>query len=104
MHDGAVTDRESLAARMELARLNTRLRRWLAEAAYPRWADRGVDAKNGGFVEVLGQNGVAMGAPLRARVHPRQVYAFAQAARFGWHGDAVGIIRRGIDYFLTYYR
>ena len=104
MHNGAVTDRESLAARMELERLNTRLRRWLTEAAYPRWADRGVNAKNGGFVEVLGQNGVTLGAPLRARVHPRQVYAFAQAARFGWHGDAVGIIRRGIDYFLTYYR
>jgi mannose/cellobiose epimerase-like protein (N-acyl-D-glucosamine 2-epimerase family) len=89
---------------MELARLNLRLRGWLAEAAYPRWADRGVDADNGGFVEALGQNGVTLGAPLRARVHPRQVYAFAQAARFGWRGDAAGIIRRGIDYFLTYYR
>lgn len=84
--------------------MNTRLRKWLAEAAYPCWADRGVDANNGGFVEALGQNGVTLGAPLRARVHPRQVYAFAQAARFGWRGDAAGIIRRGIDYFLTYYR
>ena len=84
--------------------MNTRLRGWLAEAAYPCWADRGVDANNGGFVEALGQNGVTLGAPLRARVHPRQVYAFAQAARFGWRGDAAGIIRRGIDYFLTYYR
>jgi hypothetical protein len=37
-------------------------------------------------------------------VHPRQIYAFAQAASFGWNGDVAGIVRRGVDYFEKFYR
>jgi mannose/cellobiose epimerase-like protein (N-acyl-D-glucosamine 2-epimerase family) len=84
--------------------LQTRFTTWLVEAAYPLWSDHGIDPRNGGFVESLDQAGVALAHPRRARVHPRQVYAFAQARGFGWRGDVSGIVRRGIEYFTTHYR
>ena len=82
----------------------THLVKWLVEAAYPLWSDRGIDPRNGGFAEVLSQEGVALAHPRRARVHPRQIYAFAQAQTLGWPGDVSGIVSRGMDYFTAYYR
>jgi len=84
--------------------LRTRFVKWLIDAAYPLWSDRGTDPRNGGFVEVLSPEGVALAHPRRARVHPRQVYAFAQARTLGWPGDVTGIVSRGMDYFTTYYQ
>ncbi len=95
---------ERSSSRIELAQLNARLVQWLAQAAYPMWAAHGIDARNGGFVETLGQNVRDLAAPRRARVQPRQVFAFSQAARFGWRGDVQGIVRCGIRYFLERYR
>jgi mannose-6-phosphate isomerase len=87
-----------------LEALRTRFVAWLVKAAYPLWSDRGVDPRNGGFVETLAQDGTAPAEPRRARVHPRQVYAFAQARTFGWQGDAAGIVSRGMDYFMKCYQ
>ena len=84
--------------------LRIRFVKWLVEAAYPLWSDRGIDARNGGFVETLDQRGVATAQPRRARVHPRQVYAFAQAPCFGWRGDVTGVVSRGIHYFTDHYQ
>jgi mannose/cellobiose epimerase-like protein (N-acyl-D-glucosamine 2-epimerase family) len=84
--------------------LRTCFVKWLADAAYPLWSDRGIDPRNGGFVETLNQDGVALAHPRRARVHPRQVYAFAQAPAFGWRGDAAAIVSRGMDYFIRCYQ
>lgn len=95
---------ERPASRIELAALNARLVRWLAESAYPLWAAHGIDAGNGGFVETLAQNGSALAAPRRARVQPRQIFAFAKAPYFGWRGDLAGILRRGIEFFTHHYR
>jgi len=83
--------------------LRTRFVAWLVKAAYPLWSERGIDPRNGGFVETLGQDGAVPAQPRRARVHPRQVYAFAQAPAFGWQGDAAGIVSRGMDYFTKRY-
>jgi mannose/cellobiose epimerase-like protein (N-acyl-D-glucosamine 2-epimerase family) len=88
----------------ELARLCRRLVEWLVDSAYPTWARLGIDSENGGFAEALGQNGVALSQPRRARVHPRQIHAFAHARSFGWRGDVAGIVSRGIEYFITHYR
>lgn len=74
---------------------------WLNEAAYPLWSTRGLDFRHGGFHECLAMDGTPVLAPRRARVQPRQVYAFAQAPQFGWHGDTVGILTHGLDYFLA---
>jgi mannose-6-phosphate isomerase len=88
-----------------LSGLRSRLVEWLVEAAYPRWSRHGIDPRNGGFIEVLGQSGsaLALALPRRARIHPRQIYAFARASGFGWRGDVAGIVSRGIDYFTSHY-
>jgi mannose-6-phosphate isomerase len=92
------------APRATLTELHDRLVRWLADCAYPLWARAGVDAHDGGFIETLSQSGRALDHPRRARVHPRQIYAFAQAPALGWTRDVSGIVSRGIGYFETFYR
>jgi mannose/cellobiose epimerase-like protein (N-acyl-D-glucosamine 2-epimerase family) len=77
---------------------------WLRHSAYPLWSRSGVDPASGGFVEALDQNGAPLAWARRARIHPRQVYAFAQALRLGWHGEVSGIIERGMSYFVRHYR
>lgn len=89
-------------SRAQLAVLQARLVAWLVNDAYPLWARRGIDP-HGGFVEALGPDGVGLPLARRARVHPRQVYAFAQAQAFGWAGDVTGIVRRGMEYFTAHY-
>jgi mannose/cellobiose epimerase-like protein (N-acyl-D-glucosamine 2-epimerase family) len=81
-----------------------RLVDWLRHAAYPLWSRNGVDAASGGFVEALDQNGAPLASARRARVHPRQVYAFAQALRLGWQGEVSGLIEYGMSYFVSHYR
>jgi mannose/cellobiose epimerase-like protein (N-acyl-D-glucosamine 2-epimerase family) len=92
------------APRIKLEALRTQLSTWLADAAYPRWAQHGIDPQNGGFIETLAQNGNGLPHPRRARVHPRQIYAFSQASGFGWKGDVRSILQRGMDYFVAHYR
>jgi mannose-6-phosphate isomerase len=87
-----------------LAEQDHRLVAWLTKSAYPLWERNGIDPLSGGFIETLGQNGVGLPHPRRARVHPRQIYAFAQAPRFAWNGDVSPIVRRGLDYFRRHYR
>jgi mannose/cellobiose epimerase-like protein (N-acyl-D-glucosamine 2-epimerase family) len=87
-----------------LAPLRAFLIDWLLGAAYPLWSRNGIDPASGAFVEALDQNGSALARARRARVHPRQVYAFAQARALGWQGDASGIVARGMSYFLRHYR
>jgi len=89
--------------RAPVAALYAKLISWLANEAYPRWARNGVES-NGAFFESLGPDGRGIPDPRRARVQPRQVFAFAQAPALGWRGDARGIVRRGIDYFTAHYR
>ena len=87
-----------------LASQRGRLLEWLVDAAYPLWATHGVDRRNGGFVEALDASGRPLALPRRARVQPRQVYAFAAATRLGWRGDARAIVQHGLDYLTARYR
>ncbi|HEX3913369.1 MAG TPA: AGE family epimerase/isomerase [Steroidobacteraceae bacterium] len=87
-----------------LQALRGRLVEWLVAAAYPLWSRNGIDVRNGGFIEALGPHGDGLAQPRRARVHPRQIYAFAQGQGLGWQGDAAAIIGRGMDYFTAHYR
>ena len=52
--------------------------------AYPLRSIKGIGASNDGFLESLHHDGFALARPRRARVNPRQCFAFAQAGRFGW--------------------
>ncbi len=81
-----------------------RLREWLVGAAYPLWAERSIDPATRGFVEALDESGSALQWPRRARVQPRQLYAFAQASRVGWRGDVDAILRGGLAYLIDHYR
>ncbi len=98
-----MTHQEHADSRKQLIKLRARLLEWLVNDAYPRWARHGIDPRNGGFLEALGQNGLGLRDPQRARVHPRQIYAFAQAPTFGWRGDVAGIVSRGVEHFTARY-
>ena len=93
-----------VAPLLSLAELHADLQRWLIEAACPLWQARGIDAIGGGFEETLDARALPLHEARRARVQPRQVHAFAQAARLGWSGDAAAIARRGMDYFVRVFR
>lgn len=83
--------------------MQRRLLTWLIEAACPLWFTHGVDWVHGGFHERL-DGTQPLDDPRRARVQPRQVVALSQAARLGWTGDVAGLVRRGLDRFITTYR
>jgi mannose/cellobiose epimerase-like protein (N-acyl-D-glucosamine 2-epimerase family) len=85
-------------------RLQQQLIEWLRHRAYPIWSTAGVDALSGGFQERLSQDGTPLAEPRRARVQPRQIYAFARAPHLGWRGDARAIVERGIAFYLSHYR
>ncbi len=82
----------------------SRLTSWLVDSAYPLWSTRGIDALRGGFHERLTLSGEPTDDARRARVQPRQVYAFSLAPSFGWKGDATGAVAEGLSFFLTRYR
>ncbi len=87
-----------------LTAMRAQLVEWLSGFAYPLWARVGIDRVNGGFVECLEQDGTAPNVARRARVPARQIVAFAHAERFGWRGDAAGIVARGLEDFVRRYR
>jgi mannose/cellobiose epimerase-like protein (N-acyl-D-glucosamine 2-epimerase family) len=78
-----------------------RLLDWLTEAAVPLWGKAGIDAC-GAFHEILDADGVAVNAPRRARVQPRQLYALQTARRLGAEVDE-SVLRRGLQAFTTRY-
>ena len=81
-----------------------RLTGWLVRAAYPLWSTNGIDSMRGGFQERLTLSGEPTDDARRARVQPRQIFAFSRAAALGWTGDATGAVAQGMSYFLTRYR
>jgi mannose/cellobiose epimerase-like protein (N-acyl-D-glucosamine 2-epimerase family) len=83
---------------------HAKLMQWLLEAAYPIWSSRGMDPARGGFQERLTLAGEPTNDPRRARVQPRQIYAFSRAPALGWTGDASGAAAQGLTYVLTRYR
>lgn len=76
--------------------------RWLVQDALPLWTTRGFDPATGGFHEGITQAGVALNAPRRARVAPRQLYAIETARALGGDLDPAFLIR-AMDGFLAQY-
>src|SRR5262245_29811464 len=85
-------------------RAHRRLHRWLVESAYPLWSTRGYDQLRGGFQERLSPTGEPLEEPRRARVQPRQVYAFACAPELGWTGPARDLVSSGLKHYFERYR
>src|ERR1700736_6701994 len=82
----------------------TRPGRRLLGGGKPLWSARGIDSVRGGFQERLTLSGEPTDDARRARVQPRQIYAFSRAPSLGWKGDATGAVAQGLSYFLTRYR
>jgi mannose-6-phosphate isomerase len=79
------------------------LREWIAKA-YELWWRNGADHVRGGFHERLHQDGSPVYEPRRARVHPRQAFAYAHAARLGWAGPSARAVEHALTYFINRYR
>jgi mannose-6-phosphate isomerase len=80
------------------------LKGWLMSDALPLWWRQGADHRRGGFHELLTGTGEPVPVNLRARVQPRQVYAYAVGGRLGWDGPWRDAVAHGIDFFLKRYR
>ena len=80
------------------------LRRWLATHAYEVWWTRGADHSRGGFHESLQLDATPTDEPRRARLHPRQVFAYAHATELGWSGPARHAVQHGLNFFLSRYQ
>lgn len=74
--------------------------RWLKMSALPLWATLGVDG-DGGFLEALDDEGMAVGDFRRARVQARQAYVFSLGFEWGWGGSYAPLVARGLARFET---
>lgn len=93
-----------LAARAALRADQQRLREWLLEEALPLWSKRGIDPRDGGFEERLSTEALPTREARRARVQPRQLFAFVAGWQLGWQGSAQAIVARGAEYFVRHFR
>jgi mannose-6-phosphate isomerase len=89
---------------IDLANAHHALRVWLATHAYEVWWTRGADQVRGGFHERLNLDATPTDEPRRARLHPRQVFAYAHATDLGWPGPARDAVQHGLDFFLSRYK
>lgn len=79
------------------------LESWIVDA-YDLWWARGADHSNGGFHERLNQDGSPTHEARRARLHPRQMFAYSHAAKLGWGGPSTTAVEHGLKFFLAHYR
>jgi mannose-6-phosphate isomerase len=91
-------------ARADAERLRDDLKAWVLKSAFPLWWDVGADHVKGGFFEKIAQDGTPVEAPRRARVQPRQIYAYAAAGLLGWDGPWKQALLHGLDFYLAKYR
>jgi len=96
---------EMTDALVDAVRLRDTLRAWALSDAFPLWWTVGGDHDQGGFFEKIGMDGKPVEAPRRARVQPRQIYAYAAAGLLGWDGPWKQALTHGLDFYLSkYYR
>lgn len=79
------------------------LKSWLLNDAYPLWWRAGYDHDRGGFHEKLNLDGTPTEAPRRARVQPRQIFAYAVAGELGWDGPWRDAVQSGLDWYQAHY-
>jgi mannose/cellobiose epimerase-like protein (N-acyl-D-glucosamine 2-epimerase family) len=84
--------------------MDSGLSEWLVQHAYPLWWSRGIDHAGGGFHESLRQDATPSGETRRARLYPRQMYAFSIAGDLGWTGAAEQAVRQGLEHLIAHFR
>jgi mannose/cellobiose epimerase-like protein (N-acyl-D-glucosamine 2-epimerase family) len=87
----------------DLTHVARSLRSWIVDA-YDLWWTRGADQLSGGFHERLNQDGSSTDEARRARLHPRQMFAYSHAAGLGWRGPSTAAVAHGLKFFLARYR
>jgi mannose-6-phosphate isomerase len=92
------------SALLEAQELCETLKRWLLDEAYAIWWSQGADHERGGFHERLHLDGSATGEPRRARLQPRQIYAYSTSDDLAWNGPHEKAVQHGLDFFLAHYR
>ncbi|MEK2644434.1 AGE family epimerase/isomerase [Bdellovibrio sp. BCCA] len=77
-------------------------KKWLTEDVYPLWSSKGIDTKQGGFVESLTFEGEPMDVPRRAMVQARQIYSFLTGANLECVSKevAAAAVRQGTRYMI----
>ncbi len=56
------------------------------------------------FHERLYLNATPADEPRRARLHPRQAFAYSHANELGWAGPASRALEHGLDFFVSHYK
>lgn len=77
---------------------------WLKDQVFPLWTKNAFDPVTGAFSESLDQKGLAEGAPRRALVQSRQIYAYTEAVKMNiLQKDQVSpIIKKNIEFIKNY--
>jgi mannose-6-phosphate isomerase len=88
----------------ELSKVQGELRSWLLGHAYDLWWRHGADRARGGFHERLRLDATPTDEPRRARLHPRQMFAYGLASKLGWSGPAADAVEHALAFFLAHYR
>jgi mannose-6-phosphate isomerase len=87
-----------------LARAHRAFRGWLTTDAYELWWTHGADRALGGFHERLHLDATPTNEPRRARLHPRQAFAYSHASGLGWKGPARRAFEHGLHFFVSHYK
>lgn len=90
--------------RIDLSHARLALRTWLTTHAYDLWWTNGADHRRGGFHERLNLDATATDEPRRARLHPRQSFAYSHARELGWAGPASRALEHGLNFFISHYK
>lgn len=70
---------------------------WMRQSALPTWCTLGQNAE-GGFEELLAQDGRRLQTSRRAVVQARQLQVYAEAGRLGWSGPWRAAVTSGLDW------
>ena len=93
-----------ITAPHEAAAICATLKTWLLDHAFTVWWLRGADQVSGGCHERLQLDGRPTGEPRRARLHPRQMYAYAIGHELGWSGPAKTAVQHALQFQVSRYR
>lgn len=89
--------------RQDLRAVTAMFEDWLFTSALPLWWQTGADQREGGYHELIAEDGTPAGQFRRARVQGRQSYVFAQAGAMGWTGPWRDAAAHGIAYLNARY-
>jgi mannose/cellobiose epimerase-like protein (N-acyl-D-glucosamine 2-epimerase family) len=85
--------------------LQEKCRHWLSENVFPLWTEKGIDPRNGSFIESLSADKVPTAVPRRAMVQARQIYVYTEAVKMGLLKpvEATPIVAAATEFLISNY-